>query len=152
MGNICRSPTAEAVLKAKALRRNMDLIIDSAGTLDFHRGSPPDKRAKSIGEKKGYDFSGMYARKIEARDFERFDLILAADKANMADLLDLAPQAYHPKISLFLRPLADGQWEEIPDPYFGGAQGFERVLSLIEKGADRILDQLACDRGAFENK
>lgn len=141
MGNICRSPTGEAVLKAKALRRNMDLIIDSAGTTAYHQGSPPDKRAREVGEEKGYDFSKLYSRQIEKEDFERFDMILAADRANIAYLFDMAPEEHHAKISLFLSHLADPKIDEIPDPYFGDDEGFEWVLNLIEKGCDPILDK-----------
>ncbi|WP_407332689.1 low molecular weight protein-tyrosine-phosphatase [Enterovibrio sp. 27052020O] len=140
MGNICRSPTGEAVLRAKAAARGLDVIVDSAGTIGYHTGAKPDSRSREAGEARGYDFSGMSSRKVEVADFERFDLILAADKANLADLIDICPSEYRQKVSLFLSHGA-GEFDEIPDPYFGGKHGFERALDLIEQASDSLLDQ-----------
>ncbi len=141
MGNICRSPTGEAVLKAKAEELGVLVKIDSAGTIGFHAGKTPDPRAKAAGEQRGYSFKGMRARKVKAKDFENFDMILAADRANLADLLDICPDEHTDKISLFLSH-TDSDYEEIPDPYYGGAGGFELVLDLIEEASEAILKKL----------
>jgi protein-tyrosine phosphatase len=140
MGNICRSPTGEAVLRAKALELGIDVEIDSAGTIGFHQGNPPDRRARAAGERRGYSFSGIQARQIKDDDFERFDLILAADKQNLADLMQRSAPQFRPKISLLLSH-GQSDYEEVPDPYYGGDQGFELVLDLIEEAAMAILHQ-----------
>lgn len=139
MGNICRSPTGEAVLRAKAQARGLDIVIDSAGTIGYHAGAKPDERARKAGEARGYDFSGIYSRQVKASDFEEFDYILASDKANLADLLDRCPDKYRDRVSLFLSH-GNMPVKEIPDPYYGGSKGFERVLDLIEQASDAVLD------------
>ncbi|MDD1781736.1 low molecular weight phosphotyrosine protein phosphatase [Enterovibrio sp. ZSDZ35] len=140
MGNICRSPTGEAVLRQKAQDRGVNVIIDSAGTIGYHEGSKPDARSRAAGEARGYDFSGIYSRPVVPEDFEHFDMILAADKANLADLLDNCPKHLRHKVSLFLSH-GDSKLDEIPDPYFGGGRGFELVLDLIEDASDSILNK-----------
>ncbi len=122
MGNICRSPTGEAILRAKAKEQGVNVQIDSAGTIGYHQGNPPDPRAKAAGEKRGYSFSGIQARKVVAQDFEEYDLILAADKDNLADLQRDCPSHLQPKIKLFLSYI-DSDYDEIPDPYYGGTKG-----------------------------
>ncbi|MEI8608057.1 low molecular weight phosphotyrosine protein phosphatase [Enterovibrio sp. Hal110] len=139
MGNICRSPTGEAILRAKAAERGIDVEIDSAGTIGYHTGSKPDPRSQQAGEARGYSFAGIRSRQVAVEDFETFDLVLAADKANLADLIDICPPEYRHKVSLFLSH-GDVALNEIPDPYFGGSLGFERVLDLIEEASDSILD------------
>ncbi|SJN57085.1 low molecular weight protein-tyrosine-phosphatase [Vibrio ruber] len=141
MGNICRSPTGEAVLKAKAAQMGIAVDVDSAGTIAYHQGNPPDARARIAGEKRGYDFTGMAARPVTSDDFACFDMILAADRDNLADLQDRCPAQYQHKLSLFL---SHGQSaaEEIPDPYYGGDDGFERVLDLLEESAEAVLRKL----------
>ncbi len=139
MGNICRSPTGEAVLKSKAAEKGLDFIeVDSAGTLGFHKGNPPDPRSKKVGEARGYSFKGIKSRKLVTEDFELFDLLLAADKANLADMLEMAPEQHHHKIKLFLE-YGSSELSEVPDPYYGGAKGFDIVLDLIEEASDRVL-------------
>lgn len=91
MGNICRSPTGEAILRAKAAERGIDVEIDSAGTIGYHTGSKPDPRSQQAGEARGYSFAGIRSRQVAVEDFETFDLVLAADKANLADLIDICP-------------------------------------------------------------
>lgn len=140
MGNICRSPTGEAILRAKAKQRSLDLMIDSAGTIDYHQGNEPDPRARAAGERRGYSFAGIRSRKVQIDDFENFDIILAADEANVADLRSLCPTQYQHKIKLFLSYLPAGG--EVPDPYYGGDQGFETVLDLIEQASDLLLDSM----------
>ena len=141
LGNICRSPTAEAVLKAKAKSKGLTVEIDSAGTIGYHHGNTPDSRAKAAGELRGYSFDGIFSRKVKEQDFAYFDYILAADKQNKKDLLAICPSQYQNKISLFLA-MGDTEQLEIPDPYYGGEQGFELVLDLLELASENILDKI----------
>ncbi|MFC3032878.1 low molecular weight protein-tyrosine-phosphatase [Pseudoalteromonas fenneropenaei] len=141
MGNICRSPTMEAVLKQKALRANLPLHIESAGTIGYHQGNPPDSRSRVAGEKRGYDFSAMTARQVTLQDFTDFDLILCADKQNLRDLQAICPAHLQAKLKLFLSYGTLGK-TEVPDPYYGGAQGFEQVLDLVEEAADGLIAAL----------
>ncbi|MDP5291831.1 low molecular weight protein-tyrosine-phosphatase [Oceanimonas sp. CHS3-5] len=141
MGNICRSPTAEAVFRHKAASAGLNMEIDSAGTIGYHAGSGPDARARAAGEARGYDFSGMRARQVMVQDFERFDLVLAADKENLRDLQRLCPAEHSHKVKLLLS-FAEGAEQEVPDPYYGGEQGFEHVLDLVEAACEGVLKQL----------
>ncbi|AJR09283.1 low molecular weight phosphotyrosine protein phosphatase [Photobacterium gaetbulicola] len=141
MGNICRSPTAEAVLRAKIAQRGLDVEVDSAGTIGFHQGEMPDHRARAAGEARGYSFEGMRARQIIDGDFEAFDLILAADNDNLRDLKRVCPTHLHRKLALFLE-YGRQDVAEIPDPYYGGQRGFDYVLDLVEDAADGLLDRL----------
>ncbi|MBM4802512.1 low molecular weight phosphotyrosine protein phosphatase [Vibrio parahaemolyticus] len=141
MGNICRSPTGEAVLRAKAEELGVDVDIDSAGTIGYHTGNTPDSRAMAAGKQRGYSFKGMRARQVSVQDFEDFDLVLAADKANLADLLDICPAEHRHKVSLFLSH-SNSSYDEIPDPYYGGDDGFELVLDLIEEASVAVLQRL----------
>ncbi|KOF50680.1 protein tyrosine phosphatase [Vibrio parahaemolyticus] len=141
MGNICRSPTGEAVLRAKAKELGVDVDIDSAGTIGYHTGNTPDSRAMAAGKQRGYSFKGKRARQVSVQDFEDFDLVLAADKANLADLLDICPAEHRHKVSLFLSH-SNSSYDEIPDPYYGGDDGFELVLDLIEEASVAVLQKL----------
>ncbi|EPN5004864.1 low molecular weight protein-tyrosine-phosphatase [Vibrio parahaemolyticus] len=141
MGNICRSPTGEAVLRAKAEELGVDVDIDSAGTIGYHTGNTPDSRAMAAGKQRGYSFKGMRARQVSVQDFEDFDLVLAADKANLADLLDICPAEHRHKVSLFLSH-SNSSYDEIPDPYYGVDDGFELVLDLIEEASVAVLQKL----------
>ncbi|MDF4972094.1 low molecular weight phosphotyrosine protein phosphatase [Vibrio parahaemolyticus] len=141
MGNICRSPTGEAVLRAKAKELGVDVDIDSAGTIGYHTGNTPDSRAMAAGKQRGYSFKGMRARQVSVQDFEDFDLVLAADKANLADLLDICPAEHRHKVSLFLSH-SNSSYDEIPDPYYGGDDGFELVFDLIEEASVAVLQKL----------
>ena len=141
LGNICRSPTAEAVLKAKAKTRAIDIEIDSAGTINHHQGKEPDKRSMAAAAHRGYHFQGIVSRPVNDQDFEHFDYILAADKQNKQDLLARCPEQYKEKIDLFLA-FSDVPEIEIPDPYYGGEQGFELVLDLLEIASDQLLDKI----------
>lgn len=141
MGNICRSPTGEAVLKHKAKVLGIDLTIDSAGTIGYHSGDKPDNRSVKAGEKRGYSFKGQYSRKVKHSDFTEFDLILAADKQNLADLQASCPNDHQHKLKLFLS-FADSQYDEVPDPYYGAGDGFELVLDLIEDASDKLLTKI----------
>ncbi|MGY3686430.1 low molecular weight protein-tyrosine-phosphatase [Vibrio coralliilyticus] len=141
MGNICRSPTGEAILRAKAEQMGVDVEVDSAGTIGYHQGNPPDPRSKAAGEQRGYSFKGIRSRKVVDSDFEHFDLILAADRDNLADLKAQCPSQYQEKLRLFLSFGEAGE-EEIPDPYYGGDKGFELVLDLIEEASEKLLRSL----------
>lgn len=141
MGNICRSPTAEAVLRAKVAERGLDIEVDSAGTIGYHQGELPDHRARSAGEARGYSFEGIRARQVVEGDFEVFDLILAADNDNLRDLKRSCPTHLHRKLALFLE-FGRPDVEEIPDPYYGGQRGFDYVLDLVEEASDGLLDKL----------
>ncbi|MFS1935227.1 low molecular weight protein-tyrosine-phosphatase [Vibrio splendidus] len=138
MGNICRSPTGEAVLRKKAQQMDIDVTVDSAGTIGFHQGNPPDSRSKSAGENRGYSFKGVTSRKVVMNDFDEFDLILAADKANLDDLTNQCPAHLQYKLALFLS-FGESQYQEILDPYYGEGNGFELVLDLIEESSEAIL-------------
>lgn len=141
MGNICRSPTAEAVCRKMATKRGVDVRIDSAGTIAYHAGEKPDPRSQAAGEARGYDFSGIRARQVNDADFELFDLILAADNKNLQDLAQRCPSQYQSKLALMLAP-CEGNETQVPDPYYGGDQGFEHVLDLLEEACGKWLDKL----------
>ncbi len=141
LGNICRSPTAEAVFRHKVKQCGLNVEVDSAGTHGYHIGSPPDKRSQAVAKVRGYDFTGLTCRRVEQDDFERFDYILAMDHSNLSNLKDMSDVKWHGKIKLFL-DYADDPHSEVPDPYYGGKRGFELVLDLIEKASDGLLAQL----------
>ncbi|MGI2178765.1 low molecular weight protein-tyrosine-phosphatase [Shewanella frigidimarina] len=142
MGNICRSPTAEAVFRQQMKRHSLQLDIDSAGTIAYHQGHAPDRRSIIAGNKRRLDFSGMKARQVIDADFERFDLILAADFANLTDLKDRCPAHLRYKLQLILS-YGDSLVEEVPDPYYGGERGFEIVIDLLEASLAALAIKLA---------
>lgn len=137
MGNICRSPSAEAVFRQKA--QALSLVIDSAGTVGSHAREKPDHRAQKVGIARGYSFDKIKARKVTEQDFEKFDLILAMDKTNVKDLLKIAPVGLEYKVQLFLDYAENFEDEEVPDPYYGGAKGFQYVLDLVEDASDGLI-------------
>lgn len=145
MGNICRSPTAEAVFRAQASQAGLEqkLLIDSAGIGDWHVGQPPDSRAIAHGRRRGYDLSALRARQVVVDDFARFDWILAMDLRNLRDLKALCPPTFAGHLGLFLDLVPDIGRREIPDPYFGGASGFETVLELAERASEALLTRIA---------
>ncbi|MCQ8847429.1 protein tyrosine phosphatase [Alteromonas sp. 76-1] len=138
LGNICRSPTAEAVFLAKAARAGLKLDIDSAGTHGYHIGKQPDKRSQAVGVERGYSFKGLKCRRVDDKDFEKYDYILAMDNSNLDNLREMSPPEHHEKIHLFL-DFADSEDKEVPDPYYGGKRGFELVLDLIEEASDGLI-------------
>ncbi len=142
MGNICRSPSAEAVFRHKARSIGLSLTIDSAGTVGAHAREKPDHRAQKVGAERGYSFDGIKARKVTIRDFDNFDLILAMDNANLEDLQYVAPEHLQSKVMLFLDFAKNHEENEVPDPYYGGANGFRLVLDLIEDASDGLIAQL----------
>ena len=144
LGNICRSPTAEGVLKAKLAQAGLadKVFVDSAGTGSWHIGNAPDKRATRAALARQYDLSEIRARQVTSEDFPRFDYIFAMDQQNLQDLFTMSEPHFHHRISLFLE-LGDGEEKEVPDPYYSGADGFEQVLDLIENAADNFIAELA---------
>ncbi len=141
LGNICRSPTAEAVFRHKAKAAHLDVFIDSAGTGGWHKGELPDARAREAGGRRGYSFAGQTARPVIDDDFEDFDLILAMDQRNLNDLKSRSPASAQDKIKLFLEHGTSSE-TEVPDPYYGGPDGFEHVLDLIEGASDGLIKDL----------
>ena len=141
MGNICRSPTAEGVFRHVVEQAELDyaIDIDSAGTHDYHIGNPPDARAQAAALRRGYDLSKLRARQVTAEDFAAFDYVLAMDRHNRELLQQQCPQQHRGKIRLFLEFAGDDAPREVPDPYYGGAQGFEQVLDLVEDAAQGLL-------------
>jgi len=148
MGNICRSPTAEGVFRAYVRQHAPEIAIeiDSAATHDYHVGEPPDRRSIAAAGRRGIDLSGLRARQVTAADFERFDLIVAMDRLNHVTLLDRCPTPHHPRIRTLLE-FAAGRGHDVPDPYYGGPEGFETVLDLVEAAAPGLLAELAGARG-----
>jgi protein-tyrosine phosphatase len=144
MGNICRSPTAEAVFRSYVENANLagQILIDSAGTHDYHIGDAPDLRAKRAAQQRGYDMSGLCGRQVEEGDFRRFDYVLAMDKANLAILKRLAPPGSVAQVRLFLEYARHHAEREVPDPYYGGADGFEHVLDMVEDAAEGLLQHI----------
>ncbi len=144
LGNICRSPTAEGVFRDHVRRHapELEVEIDSAGTHDYHVGEPPDPRTVHAARRRGVDLSGLRARQVCAEDFERFDLILVMDRLNHVTLLDRSPPEFHPRIRLLLEFAADAGREDVPDPYYGGAQGFDEVLDLVEQAAEGLVVEI----------
>ncbi|MEZ5564439.1 MAG: low molecular weight protein-tyrosine-phosphatase [Gammaproteobacteria bacterium] len=144
MGNICRSPMAEGVLRQRITERPLPLPveIDSAGTHGYHEGAPPDPRAQAATLRRGIDISDLRARRVVAADFERFDLLLAMDEDNRAILIEQADEAVASRIRLLLE-FADGtSGRNVPDPYYGSPLGFERVLDLVEEAMAGLLNEL----------
>jgi len=144
MGNICRSPTAEGVFRhhVDAAGLGEKIEVDSAGTHAYHVGEPPDRRARAAAERRGMSLEGIHARRVHDSDYERFDYIIAMDEDNLHRLRQEAPDEHAAQLHLFLEFSASGE-AEVPDPYYGGAAGFERVLDLVEDASRGLLDKLS---------
>jgi protein-tyrosine phosphatase len=140
-GNICRSPTADGVLRQMLADQNLaqQVMVDSAGIADYHVGDAPDRRSQQHAKKRGYDLSDLRAREVRAADFERFDLILAMDQGHFNHLHRRCPAHLQHKVQLFLDYASEADEREVPDPYYGGSDGFEHVLDLIEDGCAGVL-------------
>ncbi|ROZ72366.1 low molecular weight protein-tyrosine-phosphatase [Ramlibacter sp. WS9] len=151
MGNICRSPTAEGVLRHLVREAGLEdqVHIDSAGTLDYHVGSPPDGRSQKHALKRGYDLSNQRARQVSPRDFEKFDLVLAMDWQNLEELRELCPAQHLHKLKRLMEFAPPGISDVVADPYCGGHDGFESVLDHIEVACSGLLIhiQAALQRG-----
>jgi protein-tyrosine phosphatase len=148
LGNICRSPTAEGVLRSLAAREFPDLgiMVDSAGTASYHVGEPPDRRTVAAARRRGYDLAGLRAREVHPDDFRRFDYILAMDRSNLSELTSRRMVGATAQLALFMSFADSVGQEEVPDPYYGGVEDFERVLDLCEVGARGLLQKLRAAR------
>jgi protein-tyrosine phosphatase len=144
MGNICRSPTAEGVFRRTVAAESLafTLNIDSAGTHAYHVGKPPDPRARRAAETRGIDLTGKRARQVTVDDFARFDLVLAMDELNHATLLELCPPEHRDRVRLFLEFAPQLGRVDVPDPYYGGNNGFEYVLDLVEEASRGLLEHV----------
>jgi protein-tyrosine phosphatase len=145
LGNICRSPTAEAVLRTKLAAAGLGerVTVDSAGTGGWHAGEPPDRRAIVHGARRGYDLAPLRARQVEEADFARFDLILAMDEDNLTDLEAACPPTHRRKLRLLMDYARPELGRVVPDPYSRGPESFEQVLDLVEVACDGLVAQLA---------
>jgi protein-tyrosine phosphatase len=146
-GNICRSPTGEGVLRALAEKRGLGdrIRIASAGTHDYHVGEAPDARTLKHASKRGYDLSRQRAQQVDERHFHEYDYILAMDRGHLRILKSLAPKDSRAKLGMFLEASAQWKGEDVPDPYYGGVEGFERVLDMVEEAAERWLDRIEAE-------
>lgn len=141
LGNICRSPSAEAVMKKMAADRGLDLHIDSAGTIAAHEGERADARMRGHAAKRGYDLTSI-SRPVVIDDFENFDMVIGMDASNIFDLKKIAPESAFDRISLMTDYCSSFENNSVPDPYYGGEQGFELVLDLLEDACEGLLDAL----------
>lgn len=148
MGNICRSPTAEGVFRELVDRAGLSgqIHVDSAGTHDYHIGEPPDARSQAAAARRGYGLADLRARQIEAADFTTFDIVLAMDEHNLDLLRRQCPEQQRGRVQLFLDFAEACPVREVPDPYYGGAQGFERVLDLVEQASRGLLAHIRAIR------
>jgi protein-tyrosine phosphatase len=144
MGNICRSPTAEAVFRHYVENAGMSekILIDSAGTHDYHIGDKADARAQRAAQQRGYDMSRLRGRQVEEGDFSNFDYVLAMDMANLSILQRITPPDSDTRARLFLEYARHHGEREVPDPYYGGEDGFERVLDMVEDAAQGLLQEI----------
>ena len=144
MGNICRSPTAEGVFRKFVSDAGLNdrIHIDSAGTHAYHSGEGPDHRARAAAQRRGFSLEGLRARRVIDADFERFNYIVAMDEDNLSALLEVADEQYHSKVRLLLEFSESMPESEVPDPYYGGSAGFERVLDLVEEASRELLEIL----------
>lgn len=147
LGNICRSPLAEAALKAEAGRLGLDVEVDSAGTGDWHLGHPPDPRAAAVAERNGVDISHLRARQVTAEDFRRFDHIVALDAQNLANLRAMQPADGKAALSLLLDHVPGREGQPVADPYYGDSSHFDTAWRDVAEGARGLARKLAEERG-----
>jgi len=152
LGNICRSPTAEAVFRQKAEEAGLNLHIESAGTSGAHVGEPPDRRSMAAGQCRGYSFKGQTSRRVSPSDFFKFDYILAMDASNLSNLnrarellLREDPNSNPKEPDRFLEYAYGATEIDVPDPYYGGPKGFDHVLDLIEQASDGLIAEIAAN-------
>ena len=143
-GNICRSPTAEAIFRQRVAEAGLAerIIIDSAGTHGYHAGEAPDPRTRAAAARRGYDLSMLRARQFEREDFSRFDLVLAMDDENHAFLAQLCQPSHGHKLRMMMDYAGRFRERAVPDPYYGGPRGFERVIDMLEDAAQGLLQEL----------
>lgn len=144
MGNICRSPTAEAVFRRvlEEEGRGLQVHVDSAGTHGYHIGDPPDRRTIEAARRRGVEMGHLRARQVSVEDFHAFDLLVAMDEANVTHLENMAPTVHTARVRLFMDYAPQSGHREVPDPYYGGAAGFEQVLDLVEAASRGLLAEL----------
>ena len=144
MGNICRSPSAEGILLKKVQEKGLEnnFLIDSCGTHGYHEGQGPDQRSIEAALERGIDIRNQISRLVVNSDFEKFDYIISMDHRNVDTLKQISDSKYHHKLTLFLDYTDDSEYIEVPDPYYGGDDGFELVLDLLDKAADGLIRQL----------
>lgn len=149
MGNICRSPTAHGVFRDLVRNEGLEdrIEIDSAGTHGYHIGAPPDGRAQATAKSRGFDLSDLRARKAITQDFEEFHYILAMDEDNYQGLKAIAPADASGRLQLFLDYAPDAGLREVPDPYYGGQQGFEQVFDLVTEASEGLLAHIRKEHG-----
>jgi protein-tyrosine phosphatase len=143
LGNICRSPVAEGILRAKAKEKKLAIVTDSAGTSDYHLGESPDERSSANAKINGIDISDLRARQFEIKDLDLFDRIYVMDANNLKDVKSMAKN--HPmlhKVKMILEEIAPGKSMPVPDPYFGGEEGFQLVFDLLNNACDKIIADL----------
>ena len=145
LGNICRSPLAEAALRAEPARLGLDLIVDSAGTGDWHAGDPPDERAQAVADRNGVDMSGLRARQVRPADFRRFTHVIALDHDNLSNLRKLAPADATAELSLLLDHVEGREGQAVTDPWFGDAAGFEITWAEVTAAAATLAARLRRD-------
>ncbi len=141
LGNICRSPTAHGIFRNLVIQAGLEdrIEIDSAGTAAFHIGKSPDGRSTTVALERGVDMTDLRARKVDFGDFYVYDYILAMDDANYSNLMDMALPEHVEKVKMFLDYTQEFSESEVPDPYFGGAQGFDHVFDLVESASKGLL-------------
>lgn len=144
LGNICRSPTADGIFRELVSNAKLDqkILVDSAGTENWHAGKTPDARTVAAANKRGYDLAVLRARQVQVADFDEFDYVLAMDKSNLADLERIKPSHFTGYLGLFLEFGERGDYREVPDPYYGENDGFELVLDLVEDAAQGLLNHI----------
>jgi protein-tyrosine phosphatase len=143
LGNICRSPAAEGVMRARLAERGLDgeVEVDSAGTIDQHLGECADPRMREAASGRGYDLQSR-SRRVTREDFDTFDLVIAMDRSNLEDLREMAPNGSESRLRLLSEFLPEGSPRDVPDPYWGGPRGFGQVLDLLEEACTAILDEV----------
>lgn len=141
LGNICRSPVAEGVMKAKANKHGLNITVDSAGTSGWHNGNLPDNRSMANASENGLDISDQRSRMVELSDFEEFDLLYAMDESNYNNLLNMSPERYHHKVKMILNEIHPGENISVPDPYYGN-DGFQLVFDLLNEACEKIAQDM----------
>ncbi len=144
MGNICRSPTAHGVFQALVEKEGLtqDIEVDSAGTHAYHIGEQPDRRAQEVARSRGFDLSDQRARRTEGEDFRIYDYLVVMDQDNYHSLSAICPEGMEDKIHLFMDYAPSFRTREVPDPYYGGPSGFERVFDMVEAASQGLLDEM----------
>ena len=147
LGNICRSPLAEGALRAEAARLGLEIVVDSAGTGNWHAGEPPDRRAQAVSRRNGADISGLRARQVRREDFRRFTHVIALDHDNLASLRKLAPPDATAELSLLLDHVPGREGQAVADPWFGDEAGFDATWADVSAAAKTLAANLRQDRG-----